>query len=404
MIFNVCLPHQWDVRAGPLCGWPPGEQPKAPGGGEEDEAGAGRDGGEQSEAGRGERGAATQGPSVRRVCQQRGVCAFRRWRLGSVFIFLSQEPAAGSEGKAAEGGGGGDEGHPELHRERQSPRLRTQQTRGQSESTGMSPEFCFSSRRHVRYYCCICAAHDRKEILSALDCLCHSVSTLTFRWEADFCSLSFFFFFFSFQETENQSLIAKIASLQEEVPHGRWVTCLSRKRYPNSPLMAAQNFRVTVEMDGLQKRITELCDINADLQVSFYNSRLCVLEFIPASLCSRTVLLSFFPSFFSFHALPSSQTDLLFVDRHGAQIEILCTLFFPLCNFPFFFHRCRFTRLMPLLMKRELRYKRSVLCSHFSWFCPSFKAGYYELDTGKQILLLICCSVNPFPRQGKHTF
>lgn len=32
--------------------------------------------------------------------------------------------------------------------------------------------------------------------------------------------------------------------------------------------MAAQNFRVTMEMDGLQKRITELCDINADLQVA----------------------------------------------------------------------------------------------------------------------------------------
>ncbi|KAK7901993.1 hypothetical protein WMY93_018762 [Mugilogobius chulae] len=44
-------------------------------------------------------------------------------------------------------------------------------------------------------------------------------------------------------EKENQSLIAKIASLQEE------------------------NFKVTMEIDGLQKRISELCDINADLQV-----------------------------------------------------------------------------------------------------------------------------------------
>ncbi|XP_035851762.1 inositol 1,4,5-triphosphate receptor associated 2 isoform X2 [Sander lucioperca] len=44
-------------------------------------------------------------------------------------------------------------------------------------------------------------------------------------------------------ERENQSLIAKIAFLQEE------------------------NFKVTVEMDELQRRITQLCDINTELQV-----------------------------------------------------------------------------------------------------------------------------------------
>ncbi|XP_054480475.1 inositol 1,4,5-triphosphate receptor associated 2 isoform X2 [Anoplopoma fimbria] len=44
-------------------------------------------------------------------------------------------------------------------------------------------------------------------------------------------------------ERENQSLIAKIACLQEE------------------------NFKVTMETDELQRRITELCDINTDLQV-----------------------------------------------------------------------------------------------------------------------------------------
>ncbi|XP_062416318.1 inositol 1,4,5-triphosphate receptor associated 2 isoform X4 [Pungitius pungitius] len=47
-------------------------------------------------------------------------------------------------------------------------------------------------------------------------------------------------------ERENQGLIAKIASLQEE------------------------NFKVTVETDALQRRITELCDINADLQVQIH--------------------------------------------------------------------------------------------------------------------------------------
>ncbi|XP_008282698.1 inositol 1,4,5-triphosphate receptor associated 2 [Stegastes partitus] len=48
-------------------------------------------------------------------------------------------------------------------------------------------------------------------------------------------------------ERENQSLIAKIAALQEE------------------------NFKVTMETDELQKRITELCDINADLQVQIHS-------------------------------------------------------------------------------------------------------------------------------------
>ncbi|XP_041636483.1 inositol 1,4,5-triphosphate receptor associated 2 isoform X2 [Cheilinus undulatus] len=48
-------------------------------------------------------------------------------------------------------------------------------------------------------------------------------------------------------ERENQSLIGKIASLQEE------------------------NFKVTMEMDELQRRISELCDINTDLQVQIHS-------------------------------------------------------------------------------------------------------------------------------------
>ncbi|XP_068573027.1 inositol 1,4,5-triphosphate receptor associated 2 isoform X2 [Cebidichthys violaceus] len=48
-------------------------------------------------------------------------------------------------------------------------------------------------------------------------------------------------------ERENQSLIAKIASLQEE------------------------NFKVTMETDELQRRITELCDMNTDLQVQIHS-------------------------------------------------------------------------------------------------------------------------------------
>uniref|UniRef100_A0A3Q2XCT4 Lymphoid-restricted membrane protein n=1 Tax=Hippocampus comes TaxID=109280 RepID=A0A3Q2XCT4_HIPCM len=48
-------------------------------------------------------------------------------------------------------------------------------------------------------------------------------------------------------ERENQDLIAKIALLQDE------------------------NFKVSMEMDELQKRIAELCDINADLQVQIHS-------------------------------------------------------------------------------------------------------------------------------------
>uniref|UniRef100_A0A3Q3F4Y0 Lymphoid-restricted membrane protein n=1 Tax=Kryptolebias marmoratus TaxID=37003 RepID=A0A3Q3F4Y0_KRYMA len=48
-------------------------------------------------------------------------------------------------------------------------------------------------------------------------------------------------------ERENQSLITKIASLQEE------------------------NFKITMEADELQKKIKELCDINTDLQVQIHS-------------------------------------------------------------------------------------------------------------------------------------
>uniref|UniRef100_A0A8C5DWY6 Lymphoid-restricted membrane protein-like n=1 Tax=Gouania willdenowi TaxID=441366 RepID=A0A8C5DWY6_GOUWI len=48
-------------------------------------------------------------------------------------------------------------------------------------------------------------------------------------------------------ERENQSLIAKIASLQEE------------------------NFKVTLETEELQRKLAELCDINADLQLQIHS-------------------------------------------------------------------------------------------------------------------------------------
>lgn len=102
-------------------------------------------------------------------------------------------------------------------------------------------------------------------------------------------------FYFFIQERENQSLIAKIASLQEEVmiiaqftvkrPYCTHTSSTQQflallrsimsqvcswkdvSSCSNSPLMVPQNFKVTMETDELQRRITELCDINADLQV-----------------------------------------------------------------------------------------------------------------------------------------
>ena len=162
------LLHQWNIGAGPLRGWPPDKQPEAPGRGEEDEAGVGRHGGQQPEAGRGERRAAAQGQSVRRVWPQRA-CQRAGGPTAHACVHVPpQKPAAGSEGKDAEGGGGGDEGHAELHRGRQSPRLRTQQTRGQSESTAVIPESCFCSSRHVHRKRCIWIDRSRKETLSVL--------------------------------------------------------------------------------------------------------------------------------------------------------------------------------------------------------------------------------------------
>lgn len=122
---------------------PSDEQPEAAGGGEEAEAGGGGNGGQQPEAGRGERGASQPGQGVRRTCckfkNQEALRSFihslrRRWRRVDSLLarVLAQQPAAGPEGEDSKGGGGGDEGHSELHRGRPSSRLRTRQTYGRS--------------------------------------------------------------------------------------------------------------------------------------------------------------------------------------------------------------------------------------------------------------------------------
>lgn len=135
--FFVFLVPQRDVRAGVLCGRPSDEQPEAAGGAEEAEAGGGGHGGQQPEAGRGERGAAQPGQSVSChpslcVCVCVGMCSSCSRLTGVCVCAPPQRPAFGPEGEDPEGGGGGDEGHSELHRGRQSSRLRSQQARGQS--------------------------------------------------------------------------------------------------------------------------------------------------------------------------------------------------------------------------------------------------------------------------------
>uniref|UniRef100_A0A1A8NAZ1 Lymphoid-restricted membrane protein n=1 Tax=Nothobranchius pienaari TaxID=704102 RepID=A0A1A8NAZ1_9TELE len=64
-------------------------------------------------------------------------------------------------------------------------------------------------------------------------------------------------------EKENQSLVAKIASLQEE------------------------NFRITMETDELQKKIKELRDINTSLQIFAITLQICLLLRVQAKLDSR---------------------------------------------------------------------------------------------------------------------
>lgn len=62
---------------------------------------------------------------------------------------------------------------------------------------------------------------------------------------------------------------------------------------PYSPLLPPQNFKVTMETDELQRRIAELCDINADLQVPFPFNAKFFLHFVLdwCSLCFRHVVM-----------------------------------------------------------------------------------------------------------------
>uniref|UniRef100_A0A3P8STG4 Lymphoid-restricted membrane protein n=1 Tax=Amphiprion percula TaxID=161767 RepID=A0A3P8STG4_AMPPE len=106
-------------------------------------------------------------------------------------------------------------------------------------------------------------------------------------------------------ERENQSLIAKIASLQEE------------------------NFKVTMETDELQKRITELCDINADLQVllllrvdksKLENQMQMILPDLAGASLSLSVAYRMNQS-----SLGSLQTELALAQSPLEVIEHLCT-------------------------------------------------------------------------------
>lgn len=55
--------------------------------------------------------------------------------------------------------------------------------------------------------------------------------------------------------------------------------------------MVPQNFKVTMETDELQRRIAELCDINADLQVAFTANIFCFHNYLisaPLTYCFPT--------------------------------------------------------------------------------------------------------------------
>uniref|UniRef100_A0A8D3B2E7 Inositol 1,4,5-triphosphate receptor associated 2 n=1 Tax=Scophthalmus maximus TaxID=52904 RepID=A0A8D3B2E7_SCOMX len=91
-------------------------------------------------------------------------------------------------------------------------------------------------------------------------------------------------------ERENQSLIAKIASLQEE------------------------NFKVTMETDELQRRIAELCDMNADLQVPSF--------FCKMFLYFSTLLFHLYPLLRADKSKLESQMQMMHPDLAGAGLTL----------------------------------------------------------------------------------
>lgn len=107
---------------------------------------------------------------------------------------------------------------------------------------------------------------------------------------------------------------------------------------PNSPLMAPQNFKVTMETDELQRRITELCDINADLQVPVLSVSYYFFIFSSALLHSTSVIRCFSLSLslsavvlFNFSGpemfltvYPSSKDDLCIVSLSQKQLCQRC--------------------------------------------------------------------------------
>lgn len=134
-----------------------------------------------------------------------------------------------------------------------------------------------------------------------------------------------------------------------------------------------------MEMDELQRRITELCDINADLQVPpqslHYHFLYLALRYNLLLLWHSVALLFSLPVSlpWMFEAippfLPSSNNDPSIVGiclGHNYKplftvLSLYCTFFvFFLCNHPLPVHRCKFTLLMLFLAKRKLWFKRSV--------------------------------------------
>lgn len=149
--------------------------------------------------------------------------------------------------------------------------------------------------------------------------------------------------------------------------------------------MAPQNFKVTMETDELQRRIAELCDINADLQVpslsvhyefcillSIITPRLCLFVRLSHSVlllfilpCPQAILSVYPPSFLT--KWPSH------CKSDSCRSEILCR---PCCHFIVLFYYCYVTVL-----------SLSSGANSLFWCCRYWKGS---CDTRGQCLILFC--------------
>lgn len=124
----------------------------------------------------------------------------------------------------------------------------------------------------------------------------------------------------------------------------------------HGPFVVSQNFKVTMEMDDLQRRMAELCEINADLQVPlpsvryhFYMQHCIITSLVILWLSTATPCI--------LGALPFLLTKCPFhcICLSRMIRKCRCTGPCPCCYVTALLtlHRCRFTPLMPSLGKKK---------------------------------------------------